>query len=116
MTLRSCDFCVNQLKSVVDGRLLSKMTNALCNRPLIHGFNRSFAQKKKWAKTHRTTHPKIREEGNYTERIAVKQTQKGPVAASLIHTQLKPGVNKNLWARSNACGSRSGHSPTANST
>jgi hypothetical protein len=30
------DFRVHQLDAVVDGRLLGKFVNALCNRPLIH--------------------------------------------------------------------------------
>src|SRR6267378_7842201 len=60
------DFGVNQLESVVDGRLLGNLAHPLCNRPWVHDCLSAsrelalpLAQKKKWAKTHRTN-PKIR--------------------------------------------------------
>src|SRR5437867_12403265 len=66
MTFRACNFRMDKFKTVIDCGLLGNFSYAFCNRPLNHTYDAScqlalpFAQKKKWAKTHRTTHPTIR--------------------------------------------------------
>jgi len=39
VTFRAGDFRMDQFNAVVDGCLLGKFLNPLCNRPLIHDFN-----------------------------------------------------------------------------
>src|ERR1044071_6087459 len=73
MTFRAGNFCVDKFKTVIDCGLLGNFSYAFCNRRLIHYCDAScqlalpFAQKKKWAKTHRTTHPTIRASGKLYE-------------------------------------------------
>jgi hypothetical protein len=66
LAFRTGDFGMHQLDSLVDGRLLGDLAHPLCNRPWVHDCLSAsrelalpLAQKKKWAKTHRTN-PKIR--------------------------------------------------------
>src|SRR6476619_6243027 len=51
------DFDVYELETVVDCDLFSYLLNACCNRIISHRSRlcRYVAQKKKWARTHRTT-------------------------------------------------------------
>jgi hypothetical protein len=65
---------MNQFDSVVDGSLLSKFLNALCNRPLIHDFNLPAAKRKSGRKPTGQRRRRPDKKGDYTERIEGRQT------------------------------------------
>src|SRR5437867_301304 len=76
LVFRAGDLAMNQLEAMVDCDPFSDLLNPLRNRVFSHSYPQSsFAQKKKWARTHRTRPCAFEQAVDYTESICLKQPE-----------------------------------------